>query len=147
MSVFSHSAGGIVLNPRGEVLLVLQRNGCWSFPKGGIQEGEDPSVAALREIAEESGLRSVFIRSILQSYTRYTLAETGMEDRRKLKRITLYVCTTTELELCPMDPRIAEAKWFLVEEAVTLLAHPKDQEVLRDAIPALRLHAVVNGTV
>lgn len=30
--------------------------GAWSVPKGGIEEGEDPLAAALREFQEETGL-------------------------------------------------------------------------------------------
>jgi putative (di)nucleoside polyphosphate hydrolase len=34
--------------------------GCdWQFPQGGIDEGEDARGAALRELAEETGVRSV----------------------------------------------------------------------------------------
>ena len=32
---------------------------CWQFPQGGIDEGEDLAVAALRELEEETGVTSV----------------------------------------------------------------------------------------
>ena len=49
----------IVINPRGEILLVKtwishQR---WSLPGGGVKRGEDPKVAASRELHEETGLK------------------------------------------------------------------------------------------
>ena len=31
----------------------------WQMPQGGIDEGEDPAKAALRELYEETGIRSV----------------------------------------------------------------------------------------
>jgi len=35
----------------------------WQMPQGGIDAGEDPAIAALRELAEETGMRSVRMMS------------------------------------------------------------------------------------
>lgn len=39
-----------------EYLIILQTNGCWSFPKGHIEPGETEQQTALRELMEETGL-------------------------------------------------------------------------------------------
>jgi 8-oxo-dGTP pyrophosphatase MutT (NUDIX family) len=54
-------AGGVVVRDDGPVrrfLLVTARRqpGQWVFPKGHIEEGETPEVAAVREVVEESGV-------------------------------------------------------------------------------------------
>lgn len=56
------AAGGVVLNDRGEVLLLereVPRTDTPShevrLPKGHIESGESPQEAALREVGEESG--------------------------------------------------------------------------------------------
>lgn len=128
MIMFAHSAGGVVLNPKGDVLIVRQKDGSWSLPKGHIEEGEDPKVTAIREIAEETGLRGCTCVKILGSYSRYSLAETGMEDTSKLKRITIYLFTTTDTEVRPADPRTPEAKWVSKADVASFLTHPKDKE-------------------
>jgi 8-oxo-dGTP pyrophosphatase MutT (NUDIX family) len=49
------AAGGIVI--RDEKLLFIFRNGKWDLPKGKIDAGESAEEAALREVAEECGIK------------------------------------------------------------------------------------------
>jgi len=52
------SAGAVVLGPGGTVLLVHRpKYDDWSFPKGKLDRGEHPTVAAVREVEEETGVR------------------------------------------------------------------------------------------
>ena len=44
-----------------EFLVLLQRNGSWSFPKGHMEAGESEPRTALRELQEEAGLRAVLL--------------------------------------------------------------------------------------
>jgi 8-oxo-dGTP pyrophosphatase MutT (NUDIX family) len=63
------SAGGVVVNNRGEIALVLQRGRDrrlrWTLPKGRIDRGEDAATAALREVYEETGLRARIVRPLV----------------------------------------------------------------------------------
>ncbi|MBI4120361.1 MAG: NUDIX domain-containing protein [Parcubacteria group bacterium] len=47
------SAGGVVVNNDGQILVVSQKGTSWSLPKGHIDEREDVLTAAKREIHEE----------------------------------------------------------------------------------------------
>ena len=49
----------LAFDQRGHLLLVRHSygNGSWMLPGGGIARAEDPLAAALRELAEETGLR------------------------------------------------------------------------------------------
>ncbi|MDO4240959.1 MAG: NUDIX hydrolase [Microbacteriaceae bacterium] len=50
-----------VIERRGEVLLTHWRRGDlhgWTLPGGGIDEGEDPRDAVVREVLEETGLEA-----------------------------------------------------------------------------------------
>ena len=56
MTKHTESAGGVVLNEKGEVLVVSQKGETWSLPKGHLDEWETARQAAEREICEESGV-------------------------------------------------------------------------------------------
>ena len=64
-------AGRIWIGRRHDVLGEPEGPGVWwQMPQGGIDEDEDPAAAALRELAEETGIRSVGI--IAESAAWYT---------------------------------------------------------------------------
>ena len=51
------AAGVVTFRPGREVLLVHRpKYDDWSFPKGKLDSGEHPTAAAVREVAEETGL-------------------------------------------------------------------------------------------
>ncbi len=54
------AAGGVVRNGQDECLMIYRR-GRWDLPKGHIEQGESPEVAAVRETAEETGVEGVKI--------------------------------------------------------------------------------------
>ena len=49
------AAGGVVQSKDGRWLL-MRREGMWDLPKGMVERGETHSIAALREVAEETGV-------------------------------------------------------------------------------------------
>lgn len=49
--------GLLLFNAKGEVFTGMRADtpGAWQMPQGGIDKGEEPRVAAMRELAEEIG--------------------------------------------------------------------------------------------
>jgi putative (di)nucleoside polyphosphate hydrolase len=55
---FRAGVGAVILDRRGQVL-VFERTGmpgAWQFPQGGMDRGETPRAAVVREVAEETGI-------------------------------------------------------------------------------------------
>jgi 8-oxo-dGTP pyrophosphatase MutT (NUDIX family) len=134
----TRSAGGVVLNPEGRVLIVSQKGTSWSLPKGHIEEGENELEAARREIYEESGVSRLELIKELGSYQRFKLGRDGREDRSELKTIHLFLFRTSETTLRPVDPDNPEARWVDLEEAAQLLTHPHDRDFFRRCLPSIQ---------
>jgi 8-oxo-dGTP pyrophosphatase MutT (NUDIX family) len=127
----TRSAGGVVTNEEGEVLVVSQRGTSWSLPKGHIDPGENALVAAKREIYEESGIRDLELIRELGSYQRYKIGLNGGEERSERKMITMFLFRTREKVLKPVDPDNPEARWVEKSKVPLLLTHEKDKEFFR----------------
>jgi ADP-ribose pyrophosphatase YjhB (NUDIX family) len=130
----TYSAGGIVLNEQGQVLVVNQNGNSWSLPKGHIDPGEDARMAAERETKEESGISQLSYVEDLGNYQRYRIGIDGKEDKSELKTITMFLYKTSQMELRPEDPDNPEARWVDKDDVEELLTHPKDKEFYRLAI-------------
>jgi len=124
----TYSAGGVVVNPDGKVLVVNQNGDSWSLPKGHVDPGETDRQAAEREIREESGIADLTFVKDLGSYERYQLAHGGVgENKEELKHITFFLYTTNQHELAPEDSHNPEARWVAPKDVVDLLTHSKDK--------------------
>lgn len=121
------SAGGVVVNAQGQVLVVNQNGTTWSLPKGHVDPGEEPLAAAIREVMEESGVVDLHLLQTLGAYGRYKLGLKTGEDKSEWKVLLFFLFKTDQNELKPKDPHNPEARWVHPDEVEALLAHPKDR--------------------
>ena len=104
------AAGGIVRHPSGKFLFI-KRFGKWDLPKGKIEKGETPDMAALREVREECGIGGLqIISSLPATYHTYKL-----EGNRIMKKTWWFAMSTTdELITRPQtEEGITEATWLV----------------------------------
>jgi len=127
----THSAGGVVTNSEGKVLVVSQHGTSWSLPKGHIDPGENALVAARREIYEESGIRDLELIRELGTYERHRIGVDGGDDRSEFKVITMFLFRTSEKSLRPVDPDNPEARWVEKSKVALLLTHERDKDFFR----------------
>jgi putative (di)nucleoside polyphosphate hydrolase len=129
------SAGGVIVNPAGQILLVQQHNNSWSFPKGGVNEGESDFDAALREIAEETGLTKLEYVGPLGSYERYSISLDGKSETKDWgsRKRTFFLFKTADPVADGFndpDGEVTDVRFVSLDEAHELLTHPKDKEFL-----------------
>jgi len=131
------SAGGVVLNPQREILVVSQHATSWSLPKGHIDDGESKIQTAQREIYEESGVSELELIKELGSYQRYRIGLDGNDDFSEFKTMYMFLFKTKQIELNPQDLDNPEARWVKKDEVEELLTHPKDKEFYKSVLNKL----------
>lgn len=130
------SAGGVVVDDRDDgrrwVLLIARRNAAgqpqWTLPKGGIEEGETPEEAALREVREETG------------YTADTHGELGTIDYwfvwrpdrvRYHKFVHYYLMATDGTPPGERDDEAESVEWVPLEIALVRLEHRNERNLVK----------------
>ena len=113
-----HAAGGIVNNENDDILMIF-RYGCWDFPKGKVEEGEDWETAAVREVEEETGLHDIILQNPLpNTYHTYVLHDTPI-----LKITHWYAMQAPQQSLTPQtEEDISQAVWVPREEVAERLS-------------------------
>lgn len=64
----SQAIYGIIFSPKKDQVLLIQRRDVpvWVLPGGGLEKGEDPKEAVVRELQEETGYQVRVIRQIAE---------------------------------------------------------------------------------
>lgn len=128
------SAGGLVVildadRPRAAVIARRNRAGRleWCLPKGHVEGSETVEEAAIREIAEETGIRG----EIVQALGIIDYWFTG-EDRRIHKVVHHFLLSATGGELSVAgdpDGEAEDAAWVAMDDLVERLAYPNERRL------------------
>jgi len=135
-------AAGVVCFAPGKRVLVVHRPKYddWSFPKGKLDPGEHATAAAVREVAEETGLHVRLCLPLPDQ--RYPL-----DSRPRTKRVHYWTGRAVgddDVSSYRPNAEIDEVRWVPVEEARDLLTHVRDRATLEQATAQRRrTHPVV----
>ena len=128
------SAGGLVIDKSGlQGLLIGRRDQkdptgkklLWSLPKGHIEEGETPEQAAIREVAEETGIDSQITQSL--GVIDFWFMAGG---KRIHKTVHHFIFRETGGLLAPQESEVDEVGWFPLADIVGLLAYPDEKKLI-----------------
>ncbi|MFI5271032.1 MAG: NUDIX domain-containing protein [Candidatus Saccharimonadales bacterium] len=121
-------AGGIVLNPKDEVLIIKNDLGRFTLPKGGLEPGETHIEAAEREILEEGGISKVTVLKELGTIVRNGYTKDNHDSPSVVKHIRIYLCKTTETALSPKVEDVLAAYWVNKDEVAKTLSWAEEAE-------------------
>jgi 8-oxo-dGTP pyrophosphatase MutT (NUDIX family) len=132
------SAGGLVVDlsdssPRAALIGRLDRRGrlLWSLPKGHIEQGESSEDAAVREVAEETGIRGRVVAALGTIRFWFVIG-----DRRVHKTVHHYLMLAEGGELSAEDVEVEEVAWVPLPDLAERLAYD-DERRLVEQVPAL----------
>jgi 8-oxo-dGTP pyrophosphatase MutT (NUDIX family) len=127
------SAGGIVFRMergRPRYLLIRDSYHNWGFPKGHLEAGEAPETAALREVGEETGLRSLVIRGLIDTI------DWDFRFRGQVihKVCHFYLMESSRSRTSPQRAEgITACRWMSFDDAQRVISYKNAREVLRRA--------------
>jgi ADP-ribose pyrophosphatase YjhB (NUDIX family) len=128
------SAGGLVVDTTGTMGLLIGRYDhkdatgkrvLWSLPKGHIEEGETPEQAAIREVAEETGITSTITKSL--GVIDFWFMAGG---KRIHKTVHHFMFTEVGGTLLAQESEVDEVSWFPLSEIVDRLAYPDEKKLI-----------------
>lgn len=135
------SAGGVVWRRASdggiEVVIGYQAGEeRWALPKGTPERGETMEAAALREVAEETGLRVALGDKV--GVIDYWFTRDG---RRVRKRVHHWLMTAAGGDFADRDGEFDEALWASAAEALARVTFATERDILERALAMLEARA------
>jgi 8-oxo-dGTP pyrophosphatase MutT (NUDIX family) len=122
------SAGGLVVDEQGRVLLIrtrdLRSRPVWTLPKGTLAAGETSAEAALREVREETGYQCEVIRE-LEPVT-YWFQRGG----HRVKKTVEWFLMRPVAKVGEHDHEVDEVMWASRAEALQRVRYDSDRRLL-----------------
>jgi len=146
---YRQGAVGVVVDKDNNFLIVQNldyKEGEWRFPGGGVEEGEGPQGAILRELAEELGTNKFEIVSTSQYRNQYDwprevilrrLREEGKTWKGQQQTHFLVKFTGSREEIKFKKGEIRQVKWVKREELRSHLVLPGQWEFINQVLQEL----------
>ena len=140
-AIREYTAGGVVYRPGEDgtvdILMIQDRAGRWTIPKGHVEEGERLEQTAVREVGEETGLTKLKIRDKLDKIHFFY----SREGKLIFMTTHVYLMQATdgsEVVVPEESEGIADAKWFNQEEALKLIEYKDTERLFRLGIKKVK---------
>jgi len=126
------SCGGVVIF-RGKILLLyknyMNKSDGWVLPKGTVEDGEEYTETALREVLEESGANATIMKYIGKSNYRFTIPDDVVE-----KEVHWYLMMADSYYSKPQrEEYFVDSGYYKYHEAYHLLKFSNEKQILEKA--------------
>ena len=140
--------GMMVFNAQGRVFVgkrIDQSLEGWQMPQGGVDEGEEPREAALRELEEEIGTRNVEFLREYPGWLNYDLPPrligVALQGKFRGQRLKWYAMRflgkDTEIDLTTSHQEFSDWRWVELDDALGTIV-PFKREIYAQVIKAFR---------
>ncbi|MBE3593729.1 MAG: NUDIX hydrolase [Candidatus Carbobacillus altaicus] len=142
MRALDVAAGGVVIEWRdGEpyVLLIADRFGRITLPKGHLENGETLEQAAVREVQEETGLRARIVRFLGETRYAFTDPSGGVID----KVVHYYLMAVSGGTLKAQLEEIDGVQWVKANDVLALQderGYPNNRPIIEAALAYVSTH-------
>ena len=107
----------------------------WTFPKGYKNDGETDEQAALRELAEETGLHNVSVIPNLSFVDSYDFERDGA---KIYKKVTYFPALVKNPAVKIDQVEIDDFKWTTCEEALVIISFESPKKILGELVEKLK---------
>ena len=145
-------AGVMIVNRDGKVFVGQRLDSvleAWQMPQGGIDAGEEPLAAAIREVGEETGIPPDKVELLAEApdWLTYDLPPELIEQvwkgkwRGQRQRWFLFRFSgeDADVNIATAEPEFRAWRWVDPDEVPTLIV-PFKQQLYRDVLAAFREH-------
>ncbi|XP_065621015.1 nudix hydrolase 26, chloroplastic [Quercus suber] len=129
---YRRNVGVCLINPSKKIFAAsrLDINSAWQMPQGGIDEGEDPRSAAIRELREDTGVSSVEIVAEVPYWLTYDWPKVKENLKGQAQKWFLLKFTGKEEEINLLGDGTVKAEfgewsWMSPEQVVELVVDSK----------------------
>lgn len=122
-------SAGIVLEKKGEYLILQYSAGHWDLPKGHVEEGESDEQAALRELKEETGISKVTFVPDFKETIHYFFHR---EKKRVFKEVVFFLARVDDGKV-KLSHEHKDFAWLKVKAALNRLTFDTAKNVVKKA--------------
>ena len=109
-----------------DFLLLRNRRGFWGFPQGQKEKGETELQTLVREVTEETGIRSIDIQSYIGRISYSFFRGDGMKSEKEV----IFYFATTNTRNVRISEEHAAYKWASYLDALLMLGHRQLKSIL-----------------